>query len=281
MKRRGFFSLLAGCAVIAYDRVANAICNPHLVELLGQGPNLARARAGLGGELGQYRVRWFGHSSFAIRSGTGTRIVADPNFDVTPGIEADAVTVSNDHFTHNNIDAVGGKPTVLRGITLDQRWKPVKTKVKDILIVNLPSIRNFDYGRIANSIFVYEMGSLCIAHMGNIGHLLTPKQEKLLRRVDVMMIPIDARNNLDFPDLVKVIEQVKAPIVIPMHYDNPYQVEHFVAFLGDRYPVRRKPQSQLVLTRAALPKRTEVFVLPHPSPYAGGGWFDPDMDTEN
>jgi len=282
MKRRGFFSLLAGCAVILYDRVAGAICNPHLVELLGQGPNLARARAGLGRELGQYRLRWFGHSSFAIRSGTGTRIVADPNFDVTPGIEADAVTVSNDHFTHNNVDAVGGKPILLRGITLDQRWKPVKTKVKDILIVNLPSIRNFDYGRIANSIFVYEMGSLCIAHMGNIGHLLTPKQEKLLRRVDVMMIPIDARNNLDFPDLVKVIEQVKAPIVIPMHYDNPYQAEHFVAFLGDRYPVRRPREATLVLTRADLPKKTEVFVLPHPSPYAGrGSWFDSDMDTEN
>lgn len=279
MRRRGFLGLLGGCALVLYDRIAAAICNPHLVELLDQGPNLARVRAGHAGALGQYRVQWFGHSSFAIRSGTGTRIVADPNFDVTPGIEADAVTVSNDHYTHNNIDAVGGQPTVLRGITLDQRWQPVKTRVKDILIVNLPSIRNFDYGRIANSIFVYEMGSLCIAHMGNIGHLLTPKQEKLLRRVDVMMIPIDARNNLDFPDLVKVIEQVKAPIVIPMHYDNPYQAEHFVAFVGDRYPVRRHPESRLVLNRANLPKQTEIFVLPHPSPYAGGGsWFDSDMD---
>jgi len=282
MKRRGFFGFVVGCSVLLYEKIASAICNPHLVKLLGEGPDLVRARGAAGRELGEYRLRWFGHSSFAIRSGTGTRVMADPNFDVTPGIEADAVTVSNDHYTHNNIDAVGGKPVILRGITLDQRWKPVKTKVKDILIVNLPSVRNFDYGRIANSIFVFEMGSLCIAHMGNIGHLLTPKQEKLLRRVDVMMIPIDARNNLDFPELVKVIEQVKAPIVIPMHYDDPYQAEHFAAFLGDRYPVRRKRESLLVLTRAILPKSTEVFILPHPNPYRGlgGGWFDPDRDED-
>ena len=66
-------------------------------------PDLVRARDG-SGDLGQYLLRWFGHSSFAIRSGTGTSVIADPNFDVTPGIEADAVTVSNDHYTHNNID---------------------------------------------------------------------------------------------------------------------------------------------------------------------------------
>jgi len=74
------------------------------------------------------------------------------------------------------------------------------------------------------------MGSLCIAHLGNIGHLLTPEQEKVLQRVDVMMIPIDAMTNLGFEDILKVIAQVKPPIVIPMHYDVVNQGELFAAF---------------------------------------------------
>ena len=288
MSRRGITSIVLGLAVLLSAQAAGAICNPNLVRSIDPGPDLARA-VGVPGRLasaslepdiglGQYTVRWFGHSSFAMRSGTGTRVVADPNFDVTPGIAADAVTVSNDHYTHNNTEAVGGNPLVLRGITLDQRWQPVRKKVKDIVVVNLPSARNYDFTRIANSIFVFEMGSLCIAHLGNIGHLLTEKQQKFLRRVDVMMIPIDARNNLGFGDLVKVIEQVKPPIVLPMHYDDPHQAQYFASFLDGRYPVRPQADSRLVLTRRMLPKSTELFILPHPNPYARmrrwGGWDD-------
>lgn len=283
---RGLTGLVLGLASFLSAQAAGAICNPNLVRTIGSGPHLVRSMSPLASVsakpdlgLGQYHVRWFGHSSFAIRSGTGTRVVADPNFDVTPGIAADAVTVSNDHYTHNNTEAVRGNPLVLRGITLDQRWQPVRRKVKDIVVVNLPSARNYDLSRIANSIFVYEMGSLCLAHLGNIGHLLTEKQQKLLRRVDVMMIPIDARNNLSFEDLVKVMDQVKPPIVIPMHYDDPTQARYFAAFLDDRYPVRWQPDSRLVLTRRMLPKATEVFVLPHPNPNARGRrWYDRDED---
>ncbi len=288
MSRRGLTGILLGLAVLLSAQGAAAICNPNVVKTLDAGPDLARAVGMLAGAtvpgdanigLGQYSIRWFGHSSFAIRSGTGTRVVADPNFDVTPGITADAVTVSNDHYTHNNVEAVRGEPLVLRGITLDQRWQPVRRKVKDIVVVNLPSARSYDFSRIANSIFVFEMGSLCLAHLGNIGHLLTEKQVKLLRRVDVMMVPIDARNNLGFGDLVKVIEQVKPPIVLPMHYDNPHQAEYFASHLDGRYPVRPQADSRLVLTRKMLPKSTELFILPHPNPYAArqrwwGGWDD-------
>jgi L-ascorbate metabolism protein UlaG (beta-lactamase superfamily) len=108
------------------------------------------------------------------------------------------------------------------------------------------------------------MGSLCLAHLGNIGHLLTPEQEKVMQRLDVMMIPIDAMTNLGFDDILKIIEQVKPPIVIPMHYDVAQQGELFAAFAKEHYPVRRISGSQLTLNRAMLPKATEIFVLAHP-----------------
>jgi len=266
MRRRGFIGFLTSALLLGLKKRVQAFCNPSLVDLIGEGRRLAQVRSGKTPALGNFYIEWYGHSSFLIHSGSQTKVVADPNFNVTPGIQADAVTVSNDHFTHNNTGAVTGNPIILRGITFRQTWNPIRTSVKDITIVNIPSQRGPSWGAIANSIFVYEMGSLCLAHLGNIGHLLSPEQEKVLQRVDVMMIPVDAMTNLAFEDIVKVIEQVKPPIVIPMHYDVPRQGELFSAFAQARYPVRRLGASQLTLSRSMLPKSTEVFVLKHPRP---------------
>jgi L-ascorbate metabolism protein UlaG (beta-lactamase superfamily) len=97
-----------------------------------------------------------------------------------------------------------------------------------------------------------------------MGHLLTPEQEKVLNRVDVLMTPIDAMTNLGFEDVLKVVEQVKPPIVIPMHYDVERQADLFADFVGKRYPIRRLKDSQLVLSRSMLPASTEIFILHHP-----------------
>jgi L-ascorbate metabolism protein UlaG (beta-lactamase superfamily) len=269
MRRRAFLGLVAALVLLP-RRLVQAFCNPSLVELFGKGRALVQARGGRATpKLGSYFVEWFGHSSFLIQSGSETRVVTDPNLDVTPGIKADAVTVSNDHITHNNVGAVSGEPIILRGITFRQTWNPIRTNVKDIAIVNLPSQRGPAWGGIANSIFVYEMGSLCIAHLGNLGHLLTPEQEKVLNHVDVLMTPIDAMTNLGFEDVLKVIEQVKPPIVIPMHYDVERQAELFAAFAKARYPVRQTGESRLALSRATLPASTEILILKHPrSPFS-------------
>jgi L-ascorbate metabolism protein UlaG (beta-lactamase superfamily) len=80
------------------------------------------------------------------------------------------------------------------------------------------------------------------------------------------MVPIDAMTNLGFEDIIKVIDQVKPPIVIPMHYDVARQAELFAAFAKEHYPVKKIAQSQLTLNRSILPKSTEVFVLAHPRP---------------
>ena len=137
MKRRGFVALLIALFFDPLRSAALAICNPALVRLQ-QKPRreLVQVRAGKSPQLGHYFIQWYGHSSFLIHSGSQTKIVADPNFNVTPGIQADAVTVSNDHFTHNNTGAVTGDPVILRGITFRQTWNPIRTSVKDITIID-------------------------------------------------------------------------------------------------------------------------------------------------
>src|SRR5262249_23153509 len=157
---------------------------PSLVRVLGEVRQLVQTRSGKGPSLGHYFIQWYGHSSFLIHSGSQTKVVADPKLYFPPGNHSDAGTVTKENFSHNNTGAVTGNPIILRGITFRQTWNPIRTSVKDITIVNIPSQRGQSWGAIANSIFIYEMGSLCLAHLGNIGHLLTPEQEKVMQRVD-------------------------------------------------------------------------------------------------
>src|SRR5690348_7386902 len=90
MKRRGFLGVVGSGCLLWLRGVAEAMCNPSLVELFHHGRHLVQAR-GNGGKapsLGSYFVNWFGHSSFLIQSGSHTKVVADPNFNVTPGTQA-------------------------------------------------------------------------------------------------------------------------------------------------------------------------------------------------
>ena len=115
MKRRGFIGALTSFLLLPLREIVEAVCNPSVVHFFHHGRQLVQARGNNGKSLalGSYFLQWYGHSSFLIHSGSQTKVVADPNFNVTPGIQADAVTISNDHFTHNNTGAVTGNPLIL------------------------------------------------------------------------------------------------------------------------------------------------------------------------
>src|SRR5512145_2731989 len=132
MKRRGFLGLAGAAFFIALRDIAEAICNPSLVRMFRQGRQLVQARGNgiKSPSLGSYYLQWYGHSSFLIHSGSQTKVVADANCNVTPGIQAAAVTLSNAHFTHNTTGAVTGHPVILSGITFQQTWNPIRTSVK-------------------------------------------------------------------------------------------------------------------------------------------------------
>ena len=71
------------------------------------------------------KVKWLGHASFLITSDDGIRIITDPYItggdlsyaEITE--TADIVTVSHDHFDHNNISSVQGSPVVVSKGTAD------------------------------------------------------------------------------------------------------------------------------------------------------------------
>ena len=100
---------------------------------------------------------------------------------------------------------------------------------------NVPTnIRTWDGGteRHGNSIFIFEMANLCIAHLGHLHHTLTQQQLNEIGRVDVVLVPVDGNFTLDLDGMVEVLHALKAPLMIPMHYFSAYTLDRFLRACG-------------------------------------------------
>ncbi len=114
-----------------------------------------------------------------------------------------------------------------------------------------------------NSIFVFEAGGLCIGHLGHLHHEPTPEDYALLGRMDVVMVPVDGGLTLDHETLVRVLDRLRARIVIPMHWFGRGTLDAFLNELSAAtgYAVERRDGSEIVLTLADLPDQPTVMVL--------------------
>ena len=102
---------------------------------------------------------------------------------------------------------------------------------KDTFIYNVPIHQNAEFIEgIHGSAFVFDLGTLCIAHLGDLSQKLNEQQIKAFGKVDVALTPIGGRRTMD-PELAsEVLAQLKPKIAIPMHHrDSPYLVKQFSA----------------------------------------------------
>jgi L-ascorbate metabolism protein UlaG (beta-lactamase superfamily) len=214
--------------------------------------------------LGAVRLEWLGHSSFLLTSPTGTRILTDPHAFYPLREAPDASTISNLHVTHSDVRGLPGNPRLLWGITPEQGWNKLALMIGDIGVFNVPSYASRvgpEQSPIQNSIFVFRTGGLCLVHLGNLRHPLTPHQLQRLGRPDVVMIPADGAWTMSFEDVLTVIDQLRPSLVIPMHIDTPQQALAFVQNTGRRYAVRQVPERSLTLSRQLLPAATTIVLF--------------------
>ena len=59
---------------------------------------------------------------------------------------------------------------------------------------------------------------MCIAHLGHLHHTLNQQQLNEIGRVDVVFVPVDGTMTLDLDGMMEVLQALKAPLMIPMHY---------------------------------------------------------------
>jgi L-ascorbate metabolism protein UlaG (beta-lactamase superfamily) len=214
----------------------------------------------------QVRITYIGHSTFLIESPRIVRIATDYNDYVRPPVLPDIVTMNRAHSTHYTDAPDPGIPHVLRGWA-EERGKPMRhdVQVKDVRVRNVPTnIRDFGGGteRHGNSIFVFEIANLCIAHLGHLHHTLTQQQMNDIGRIDAVMVPVDGSYTLDLEGMVEVLEGLKAPLVIPMHYFSVFTLNRFLDRMREKFDVEFSDTPSAVISKTTLPGKPKILVLP-------------------
>lgn len=186
-------------------------------------------------------ITWLGHACFLLEQ-DGYKIVLDPYEGVEgyPPLvaEAHAVYCSHGHFDH----AAAGCVTLL-----PERESPF----------TLREVETFhdDQGgaaRGSNTVRVFTAGGVSVAHLGDLGHQLTPEQLAALGRPDGVLIPVGGVYTVDAAGARAVCRALGAKWAVPMHYrhapfglPNVAGVEAFLA-LWPEEAVRRLPGRSFV-----------------------------------
>lgn len=246
----GLFPRLAlGCGVIAE--------HPRILRAALEAPSDATVR-----------IVFLGHASFLIESPAHVTAVTDYNGANVPAEPPDVATMNHAHSTHYTDRPDPRVPHVLRGWNDDGTPARLVLDVGDMHVRNIPtSSRNYMTGSgelYGNSIFVFETGGLCIAHLGHLHHELTADDLATMGPIDVVMAPVDGIWTMNQQDMADVLAQIHAPVVIPMHYFTSDVLERFLDRVRDRYAIRRSADETLGLSRETLPTRPTVVVLPGP-----------------
>lgn len=211
-------------------------------------------------------ITYLGHSSFKIK-GKKTSVIVDP-FDPKmvglkfPKQEADIVTVSHDHGDHNATSLVGGNPFVIRG--------PGEYEVLGVGIIGVSTFHDEVQGkeRGKNTIYVFDIDNVHIAHLGDLGEFPSEKIFDQLGSVDILMVPVGGTYTITAKQSLDVIKEIEPSVVIPMHYRRDEMDEktfgtmtdlpHFFKTLGIE-PVA--PVAKYSVTRDKLPEQMQVVVF--------------------
>jgi L-ascorbate metabolism protein UlaG (beta-lactamase superfamily) len=207
-------------------------------------------------------IQYFGHNFFQITTRQGTEIVTDPlapGWYPIPHVTPHVVTVGREHPNHNYVQLVQGHPIILRGLAdRGAEWYRVSTQVREVFISNMPIYQNGVAGALKGAAFIFQFDSLCIVHLGDLSHRLTPEQLQQIGRIDVALIPIGGTYTMG-PELAReVLQQLSPKLAIPMHYrDNLVLIEAFVRGLA----TRRLDSDTITINKSSLPITTEIVVL--------------------
>lgn len=213
----------------------------------------------------EVRLDFVGHATFVIETAGGVRVATDYNDYVRPSLPLTAITMNKAHSTHYTNFPDPSIRHVLRGWNEQGGEIAHDVRIDDMRIRNVQTnIRDWSRGTdyLGNSIFVFESGQICIAHLGHLHHELTPEHVRQLGQIDVLLVPVDGSYTLDMDGMMSVIDKIGPRIIVPMHFFNQSTLGAFLGRVGTRWEVERRDQPSLLLVRDKLPVKTRVVVLP-------------------
>ncbi|HWH11128.1 MAG TPA: MBL fold metallo-hydrolase [Solirubrobacteraceae bacterium] len=177
------------------------------------------------------RVEWYGQSAFLL-TGAYQSVFIDPfgdvsaalaarsiSFDYPPitGVGADLLLITHEHLDHNAVEVIDGEPAILRS-TAGRLDSPIGE------VVAVASEHDGAAGteRGPNTIFVFTLDGLRVAHLGDLGQpALRPEQLAAIGEVDLAFVPVGDGPTLGADQAAAVVEALGPRWVVPMHYRTP------------------------------------------------------------
>lgn len=213
---------------------------------------------------GTVEVTYITHSTFRLRTPAGVVIATDYSGYAGAGPLPRVVTMNHAHETHFTAFPNPEIEHVLKGWNPDGGAARHDLTVDDVYIRNVPTdIRSWGgtVERDGNSIFIFEVADLCIGHLGHLHHRLSPDLLALIGRLDVVFAPVDGSQTLDLASMIEVLKDLRASLVIPMHYFGSGSLNVFLAGMAGEFDIRVASGPSIEVSLGNLPKQPTVLVL--------------------
>ena len=266
MARRLWIAALLGLAASLSSAAAQAQLADRCLAVAQAPPLIQRADfrpAAL--KPTEVSLTFVGHSTWLIESAGAVRIATDYNDYVRPQVVPEIATMNRAHTSHYSNFPDPGIRHVLKGWDPEGGVAKHDLTVSDVRVRNVATnIRDFSGGYIphGNSIFIFEIAGMCIGHLGHLHHTLTGQQIAQIGQLDVVLVPVDGSYTMDTAGMIEVLKALRARLIMPMHYFNPFTLDRFLERIAADFAVERSRESTIVVSQATLPSEPKVLVLP-------------------
>lgn len=205
------------------------------------------------------QITWLGHACFLIETLSKT-IITDP-FSEEVGYtiynkEVDFATISHDHYDHNAVHTLKGKPKIINNLQ--------EYHIDGISFKGISSYHDKEKGaqRGFNIIHKISAEGINVAHLGDLGHLLDKEHVEALGKVNILLVPVGGIFTIDAQEALRIVDQLQPSITIPMHYKTPhlsFQLAPVEDFISHCEIVTKKPY--LKVDKADLELDKKVILL--------------------
>ena len=217
------------------------------------------------------QVEWYGQSAFRLTAGD-TTVFIDPfghvsglaargiewHYPAISGVEAQLLLVTHEHRDHNAVEVIDGDPALLRSTA-----GRLESPIGEVLAVASEHDAAAGTERGPNTIFVFELDGVRVAHFGDFGQSeLREEQAAAIGSVDLLFIPIGGGPTIGHQQATAIAKRLHAKWIVPMHYrtEKISFLETADAFLGRMEHVERKTSP--VFDTGELPGKTPLAVVP-------------------